>query len=147
MDKHLIAMVGASGSGKSTFAVSLAHASGIGIVCPDTIRGELTGDEGSQDANAQVFVLVRERLVAALNAYGSVIYDATNYNEKNRKIVYEVAEQTGAKIIWYIFRVPFQTLLERQKLRKRQVPFAVIQRQFNLLTIPTKGCIIYADGH
>ena len=137
------AMVGASGSGKSTFAARLARETGFEIVCPDTIRGELTGDESSQAANAQVFTIVPLRLRTCLKLRGGVIYDATNYNEKNRKTVYEVAECFGAEIKWYLFSVPYEELVRRQGLRTRRVPDDVIKRQVSLLTVPTKGSILY----
>jgi predicted kinase len=130
-------MVGASGSGKSTFSAKLAEKLGCPIICPDSIREELTGDAGNQDKNGLVFQLAEKRLAEAMVISGFAVYDATNYNAKNRQMVERVAQVTVAKIIWYVFQVEFAELVRRQGLRERKVPVEVIERQFNNMTIPS----------
>ena len=137
MTKTIHCMVGASGSGKSTFSAKLAEKLGCPIICPDSIREELTGDAGNQDKNGLVFQLAEKRLAEAMVISGFAVYDATNYNAKNRQMVERVAQVTVAKIIWYVFQVEFAELVLRQGLRERKVPVEVIERQFNNMTIPS----------
>ena len=61
-NKIMIAMVGAPGCGKSTLVDELATEYDLDVVCPDTIRGELFGDEGCQEKGWLVFKIAYERL-------------------------------------------------------------------------------------
>jgi len=131
----LHSMVGPSGSGKSTYAEKLAQKLNCPIICPDMIRQELTGDINCQDRNKDVFILAEKRLIQAL-ALNDVIYDATNCNNKNREIVERVSRATGAKVVYYVFKVSLDELKRRQTLRERQVPHHVIEKQYNSFTMP-----------
>lgn len=137
------AMCGVSGSGKSTFAAKLAAEKGWTIVCPDSVRKQLTGDEGSQAVNDVVFRTIPKMLKDALAIEGDVIYDATCYNVKNRKMVEDIAISVGAQVVWHVFQVPLAELIRRQSLRTRQVPTHVIVKQFNGFTLPTWGKTVY----
>ena len=144
----IYATIGASGSGKSTWINRYAKVWGLKVVCPDTIRGELSGgNEGDQSKNAEVFRLVAKRLLDILEGGESVCYDATNYNNKNREIVEFVAKKTDSMIEWHVFEVPFETLVKRQDLRDRKVPVDVIKRQFDNMTIPNPNANVKIVRH
>lgn len=140
-------MCGVSGSGKSTFAAKLAAKTGLQIVCPDTIRKELTGDEGSQAVNDVVFRMIPKLLCDALQKDNGVIYDATCYNEDNRKVVYSVAGSMLAEITWHVFKVTFEEACARQLLRTRQVPSFVIDKQIRRFSLPLRGKFVYHSGN
>jgi predicted kinase len=112
------------------------------VVCPDSIRGKLNGDEGDQSNPSLIFQQVAKDLANELRDGNSVCYDATNFNEQNRKMVNQLATQFKANIVWHMFEVPLDTLIHRQSLRSRKVPVDVITRQFNNLTAPTTGIIV-----
>ena len=138
----LIASVGASGSGKSTFLLKLSKELNIPIVCSDDIRQEICGDASCQDRNAEVFLIAKKRLVDRLKNNEDVIMDSTAYNEKNRKMLNDLASQYNAELEWHVFQVPIETLVKRQDLRDRKVPVDVIERQHANMTMPTTGKII-----
>lgn len=121
-------MVGIPGSGKSTCVTRLHHALCCEVVCPDTIRFELTGDESNQDKNGVIFSkIVPERIKAALKV-GDVIYDAMNYNRKSRKDICILAKSLDAKVIAYVLDTPFDVCIARNAVRERVVPDFVFDR-------------------
>lgn len=79
----LVVLVGASGSGKSTFA--RRHFKPTEIVSSDTCRGIVSDDENDQNASGPAFELlhfiVRQRLKAGL----LTVVDATNVQADSRK--------------------------------------------------------------
>ena len=83
--KKLILTVGISGSGKSTYIKSLNKEDYI-IVSPDNIRYFITGDISNQDKNKEVWEIVYDTIILALNNdKKNVILDATNLKSKERK--------------------------------------------------------------
>ena len=83
--KKLILTVGISGSGKSTYVNSLSRDEYV-IVSPDNIRHFITGDVSNQTKNKEVFEIVNETIILALNAgMKNVVLDATNLKSKERK--------------------------------------------------------------
>ena len=141
--KTIYATVGASGSGKSTWAKKFAQENDLEIVCPDSIRDRLSGgNEGDQSRNGEVFKIAARELISYLSKGQSVCWDATSYNESNRKLIYDLAKQFGAEIEWHVFNVPLDTLIKRQDLRDRKVPTWVIEKQVNGMTMPTTGKIV-----
>ena len=138
----LIASVGASGSGKSTFLKKLSNELNIPVVCPDDIRQEICGNASCQDRNAEVFLIAKKRLSDRLKNNEDVIMDSTAYNEQNRKMLYDLSVQYQSELEWHVFDVPLATLIKRQDMRDRKVPTWVIEKQVNGMTIPTTGKII-----
>lgn len=135
--KTIYATIGAPASGKSTWANDFASKNGLKVVCPDTIRKQLTGSEENQDHNRQVFNVAAEELNRELKSGKSVVFDATNTTEKNRRIVYGMADIHNTNIEWHVFQRPLETLLKQNKQRKRQVPDDIIKRFHDNFTIPT----------
>ena len=76
---NLYVMVGLPGSGKSTFAA--AHPE-MPVVCLDTIRGELYGDESIQGNGDEVARIAVKLIHKLLNECHDVIYDACNVRPK-----------------------------------------------------------------
>ena len=74
--------IGVSGSGKSTYLKKFPKE---GIVCPDDIRREITGDISDQSQNARVWFLAKERVLERLNKGEDVVLDATNTVSRNRQ--------------------------------------------------------------
>jgi len=133
----IYATIGAPASGKSTFINNYSKQNGLIVVCPDTIRERLTGSESNQYKNAEVFLVAAQELCVELKAGRDVCFDATNTTDKNRKIVYKLAEITGSKIVWHVFKRPLETLLKQNQQRSRKVPDDVIKRFYNNFTTPT----------
>jgi predicted kinase len=139
MNRTLHMTVGIVGSGKSTFVQKLQSQTNAAVVCPDDIRAELSGDASDQSKNGYIFTkVVPERIKAGL-AVGDVIYDATNYNRKNRRDVCILAKSLGAKVVAHVFRTPHDECRRRNAGRSRVVPDFVIDRQIQGYEEPDKN--------
>jgi predicted kinase len=135
MTERLVAhiLIGLPGSGKSTLARRLAAIHNPAtIVSSDEIRKHLYGDESIQGSNAQVFRQAERELFAALRAGRSVIYDATNINQRFRRMTLRELRQAGAAwIIGYWLKVPMGICQERNRKRSRVVPEEVLVRMLH----------------
>src|SRR3954464_7430760 len=93
----LILMVGAPGTGKSRLARRLGAALDAQVVETDRVRKQLfaepryTGGE-----HAAVYGWCHTVLRSTLVVGRTVIFDATNLEERQRRKVYDIADQTGA---------------------------------------------------
>lgn len=76
--------VGISGSGKSTWINSQTD-SNTKVVSPDDIRREVLGTVNDQSRGSEIFKIAYQRVVDALNAGNSVIFDATNVSSSDRR--------------------------------------------------------------
>src|ERR1700737_5513021 len=72
----LVLLIGASGSGKSTFAAR--HFATDTVVSSSRLRGALAGDEADQQATDAAFSRLHEWLDARLKAGTLAVVDATN---------------------------------------------------------------------
>ena len=129
---NLYVMVGLPGSGKSSFAA--AH-SDMSVVCLDTIRGELYGDESIQGNGDEVARIAFERIHKLLNEGHDVIYDACNVRPKYRKQVLE--EFNFCNVIAVYVDTPKEICYERNAARSRVVPQEVIDRMAAALVEPS----------
>lgn len=82
-DLSLVLLIGASGSGKSTFART--HFKATEIVSSDTCRGFVSDDENSLAASADAFELARFITAKRLKNGLLTVIDATNVREEDRK--------------------------------------------------------------
>ena len=136
---YLLCLCGISGSGKSTFARDfLRHTVGFEYLCPDEIRVELTGDMADQSRNKEVFEKVHERLAQYLKDGKNVLYDATFYNEYNRKGILGLARSSNHRVFVTVFYPPLQVCKDRNSKRDRVVPEWVLDKQYNGFTMPRK---------
>jgi predicted kinase len=132
----VIVMIGAPGSGKSTFAKKLWQDNpNFKYLSSDALRAELGSGEEDQSVTPQVFSTLKRRLDHCLRRNESVIVDATSMNAKDRRDYINAAKQYNAKVIAYAFVCDKQTLLERNQKRGagggRNVPEFVIQRMLD----------------
>jgi predicted kinase len=96
-------LVGAPGTGKSTLARRLASALGAEVVQTDLVRKQLfrepryTGGE-----HAAVYGWCHNLLRTLLRVGRHAIFDATNLEERNRRKLYEIAEDCRAdlSVVW-----------------------------------------------
>ena len=124
----LIVMCGLPASGKSTYTNWLVESGVFCAVCPDSIRGELYGDENIQGDGKQVFAIAHARLKDLGKGKNNVVFDATNTNAKRRKEFVEEMRPYFDVIICKWFSTPFATCVARNEERARQVPFEVMKR-------------------
>jgi protein phosphatase len=90
----LVLLIGASGSGKSTFARK--HFLPTEILSSDTCRGLVSDDENSQDATPDAFELLRSMAAIRLRRRRLTVIDATNVRAEDRKGLIALARQWHA---------------------------------------------------
>jgi len=130
-DLALVLLVGASGSGKSTFAAR--HFDAETVISSDQLRGALAGDEGDQHATDAAFARLHQWLDARLAAGALSVVDATNVEWMRRTELVRRARQQGRSAIGITSDLPLDLCLARNAARSRSVRAAVIRRQHDEL--------------
>jgi protein phosphatase len=123
----LVLLIGASGSGKSTFAARCFAPDAV--VASDQLRGLVSGDEGDQQATAAAFGRLHQWLEARLAAGMLAVVDATNTDWMRRADLIGHAARQGRRAIAIAFDLPLELCLLRNAARPRMVRAAVIRRQ------------------
>jgi protein phosphatase len=111
----LVALVGASGSGKSTFAKT--HFKATEVLSSDFFRGLVSDDETDQNATSAAFdslyYIVRKRLEAGR----LTVIDATNVQRKARNEVLRLAQEQNVLAAAIVFDMPQALCIERNRAR------------------------------
>jgi predicted kinase len=136
-------MVGAPGSGKSTWAKALAEKDpNIVRVCPDDCRRAISGDSNNQAVSYPAFCMAKDQIRKALTEGKSIVFDATNMFRKARKDFINIARENGAKVVAEVFECDKATLLARNAKRGleggRNVSEAVIDNFLGKYQRPEK---------
>ncbi len=123
----VVILIGAAGSGKSTFAAR--HFRPDSIVSADRLRADLGGQGAGQERNDDVFArvhqLVEERAAAGL----LTVIDATNTRGPGRTELGWHAQRNRRPLVAIALQLPLQTCLDRNAGRPRPVPARVVRRQ------------------
>ncbi len=139
---RLIILIGLPASGKSTLAGKIvSRYPQCKLISTDAIRAQLFGDEGIQGPWLQVWQEVQQQFHQAVSQTSLAIYDATNAQRRRRKELIYLARQTGFSYITGLWLdKSLELCLERNKLRKRQVPEEVIMKMSRQLTDVLPSC-------
>lgn len=130
-DPSLVVLVGAAGSGKSTFA--RRHFAEDEVLSSDAYRAALTGDETNQAVSALAFRILHRELRARLGAGRLSIVDATNLRRTARRPLLDRARQAGVPAVAIVLALPPRVVLARNAARGRVVDEDVVHRQFAML--------------
>lgn len=125
-------MVGASGSGKSTFARK--HFKATEIISSDACRAIVSDDEDNQDATKDAFDLAyyiaRKRMKNGL----LTVIDATNVRKEDRQGWLDLAKEYHYLVTAIVFDMPDRLCIERNENRpERSINRGAIIRQITLL--------------
>lgn len=132
----LILCVGIPGSGKTTYAQKyISEHNNIIHLSSDGIREELWGDEATQGDNNEVFSLMQNRAIEALNNGQSVVYDSTGMTRKDRSYIISQCPKF-VKIEAHIIWAPIETCIKRDANRERTVGKEVIDRMLKRFQAP-----------
>ena len=111
----LVVLIGASGSGKSTFARK--HFLPTEIISSDYCRGLVSDDENSQAATTDAFDVLRFIGAKRLAAGKLTVIDATNVQEEARKPLVELARQYHVLPVAIVFDLPDRLCQDRNRQR------------------------------
>ncbi|MFF9485387.1 polynucleotide kinase-phosphatase [Streptomyces sp. NPDC014676] len=127
-DLSLVVLVGASGSGKSTFA--RRHFKPTEVISSDFCRGLVADDENDQSASRDAFDVLHYIAGKRLAAGRRTVVDATNVQQDGRRQLIELARKYDVLPIAIVLDVPEQVCAERNATRtdRADMPRRVIQR-------------------
>jgi protein phosphatase len=131
-DPSLVLLVGASGSGKTTFAAR--HFAPTEVLASDAFRAMVADDERDMSATADAFELVHAVAAKRLAAGRLTVVDATNVQPQARRTLIALARLHGRVPVAIVFDLPEWLCLERNAARGgRRVPPRVVRDQHGLL--------------
>jgi protein phosphatase len=131
-DPCLVALVGASGSGKSTFASK--HFRPTEVLSSDFFRAMVADDESDQAASKDAFDLLHAAAAKRLAHWRFTVIDATNVRREARKQLLDLARQHHAPAAAIVFNLPRSLCEEFDRQRTdRHVGHEVIARHSELL--------------
>jgi len=111
----LVVLVGASGSGKSTFART--HFLPTEIVSSDFCRGLVSDDENAQDATSDAFDLLHYIAGKRMARGRLTVVDATNVQPEARKPLVALARQHHFLPVAIVFDLPERLCQDRNRDR------------------------------
>src|SRR5215208_4008722 len=124
----LVVLVGASGSGKSTFA--RAHFKPTEVLSSDFFRGLISDDENDQAATKEAFDTLHFVAAKRLAAGRLTVVDATNVQPEARKPLVELARRYHCLPVAIVLDLPERLCHERNRSRPdRQFGPHVVRRQ------------------
>lgn len=134
MKKIAIITVGASASGKSTFAKELVEATKDNFLLKfaeinlDHCRFLVSGDEGNQSCTPEAVKLHQKQIETMAEDDRNIVVSDTNLNQKFRIELVRKLKTLDYSIEYATFDVPLDELLRRNQSRQRVVPEHVIRR-------------------
>ena len=134
----LVALVGASGSGKSTFAAR--HFGRFEVLSSDFCRGLVADDENDQAASADAFDVLGYIAGKRLAAGRLTVVDATNVSADARRQLVAVAKAHDVLAVAIVLDVPVAVAVERNRSRPdRDFGERVVRRHADQLRRSVKG--------
>jgi polynucleotide kinase-phosphatase len=134
----LVALVGASGSGKSSFAAR--HFAPTEVLSSDTCRGLVADDPNDQAATPDAFDVLYYIAGKRLAAGRLTVVDATNVRPEDRKRLVALARQHDVLVVAIVFDLPLEVCAERNRGRPdRDFGPHVLRRQHQALRRSLRG--------
>ncbi|MFF6878198.1 polynucleotide kinase-phosphatase [Streptomyces sp. NPDC012474] len=127
-DLSLVVLVGATGSGKSTFA--RRHFKPTEVISSDFCRGLVSDDENDQSATKDAFDVLHYVAGKRLAAGRRTVVDATSVQSDARRQLIDLAKQYDVLPIAIVLDVPEEVCAERNAARtdRADMPRRVIHR-------------------
>lgn len=136
----LVALIGASGAGKTTFAAT--HFSASQVISSDQCRMFVADDEADQSASASAFAVLH--FIAAHRARRGrlTVIDATNARRADRGRVLRLAARYRRPAVAILFALPLELCLARNQQRAgRRVEPGVVREQWAQLPVSAAALI------
>lgn len=123
----LVALIGATSSGKSTFARK--HFLPTEILSSDFFRGMISDDENNQTISKEAFDLLFYAANKRLDLMKTTVIDATNVQAPARKQIIDLAREQNVHSVAIVLNLPEKELQARNKARpERGYPEHVIRK-------------------
>ena len=137
-DLALVVLVGASGSGKSTFA--RRHFRPTQVLSSDFFRGLVADDENDQAATPDAFDVLHYAAAARLRAGRLTVVDATNVRREDRASLVALAREHDVLPVAIVLDLPESVCIDRNAARAdRDLSAGVIRRQRSELRRGLRG--------
>lgn len=138
-DLSLVVLIGATGSGKSTFARK--HFKPTEVISSDFCRGLVADDENDQSASGDAFDVLHYIAGKRLAAGRLTVVDATSVQPESRRQLVQLARQYDVLPIAIVLDLPEEVCAERNAARpdRAGMPRHVIQRHRRELRRSLRG--------
>ncbi|WP_428935575.1 polynucleotide kinase-phosphatase [Streptomyces sp. ACT015] len=132
-DLSLVVLVGASGSGKSTFARK--HFEPTEVISSDFCRGLVADDENDQSATKDAFDVLHYIAGKRLAAGRRTVVDATSVQSDSRRQLIDLARRHDVLPVAVVLDVPEEVCVARNATRadRADLPRRVVQRHIREL--------------
>lgn len=129
----LVVLIGASGSGKSTFAQR--HFAPTEVLSSDFCRGLVADDENDQSASGDAFDVLHHIAGKRLAAGRRTVVDATSVQQEARRRLVALAREHDVLPVAIVLDMPEDVCVERNAARpeRANVPRRVVQRHIREL--------------
>ena len=128
----LIAMVGATSSGKTTFAHK--HFKDTEVLSSDFFRAMVSDNENDQTVSKDAFELLYSAADKRLDHMKTTVIDATNLQKNARQQVLELARRQNVHSVAIVLDLPEKELMQRNRARlERGYPDRVILNHYTSL--------------
>lgn len=134
----LVLLIGASGSGKSTFASQ--HFQQTEVVSSDFCRGLVSDDENDQSATSAAFEVLHMIVAKRLQLGKLTVVDATNVRKEDRQSLIRLAREHHCLPVAILLDVGEKICRERNRTREdRNFGPHVVSRQYQALRRSLRG--------
>lgn len=132
-DPAVVVLVGASGSGKSTWAAARYRT--VEIVASDALRGIVGSSPADQEASTDAFAVLDQILTARSKRRLTTVLDTTGLNRTRRIGYLELARRAQLPAVLVIVDTDPGVCRKRNAERERRVPTAVLDQQLAQLSL------------
>ena len=140
----LVVLIGAAGSGKSTFAARWFEPAEI--LSSDAYRARVGRGEDDQAATGRAFRALHTALIVRLREGRIAVVDATNIRSEDRRALLRQATAAGAPAVAVVFEMSLRECLDGDRDRPgRHVAPEVIERQWTRLRTALDRPAAFAD--
>jgi alkanesulfonate monooxygenase SsuD/methylene tetrahydromethanopterin reductase-like flavin-dependent oxidoreductase (luciferase family)/predicted kinase len=126
-DPALVVLVGASGSGKSTWALERYRSQEV--VSSDDLRGVVGSGRHDLDASDDAFTLLDQIVAARVGRGLTTVVDTLGLDPARRTSYVEKARAAGLPAVAVVFETPDALCRERNAARERPVPAPALASQ------------------
>ncbi len=134
----LVVLIGATGSGKSTFARK--HFKATEVISSDFCRGLVSDDENDQTCTKEAFEVLRFIVGKRLQAGRLTVVDATSVQQDARRQLLELAREHHLLPVAIVFNLPEEVCIARNAQRPdRDFGPHVIRNHYQHLKRSLKG--------